>query len=116
MANTKQNTKDQLQSASPLGLIEQIMDKTRITPDSTEYGVAEKGVAQFISEILKSQNADTIINKVNTPIIIAKLSGKLYLGVSLIIDREIRNIGDNIHNDTPNAIFLGLRKTTQPWF
>ncbi|MDP8052621.1 type VI secretion system contractile sheath large subunit [Pasteurella atlantica] len=83
--NTNQNNQDQSQLVTSAGLIEQIMDKTRITPDSTEYGIAAKGVAQFIAEILKSKGADTIINKNLVDAMIVKIDEKIGSQVDKIL-------------------------------
>ncbi|MBS9782935.1 MAG: type VI secretion system contractile sheath large subunit [Pasteurella sp.] len=77
MTNSNQKKQDKSQSVASVGLIEQIMDKTRITPDSAEYGIAEKGVAQFIAEMLKSKDADTIINKNLVDAMIVKIDEKI---------------------------------------
>lgn len=44
-------------------LLDQVMEQTRFKPDNEDYSIAQRGIAEFISEMLKSDNADTVVNK-----------------------------------------------------
>ncbi|MGQ2627762.1 type VI secretion system contractile sheath large subunit [Campylobacter jejuni] len=54
MANTK---------AVDMPIIEQIMEKSKYSKTDESYSIAKRGVAEFISEIVKSDNAEEKINK-----------------------------------------------------
>ncbi|CAK7051982.1 type VI secretion system contractile sheath large subunit [Saezia sanguinis] len=64
-------------AAGSVGLLEQIMAQTRMEPTHEGYAVAEKGVAAFISEILKSRDQSQPINKVLVDSMIARLDEKI---------------------------------------
>lgn len=44
-------------------IIEQIMEKSKYSKSDESYSIAKRGVAEFISEIVKSDNAEEKINK-----------------------------------------------------
>lgn len=69
-------------------LIEQVMNQTRISPDSVDYSVAEKGVAEFISEVLKSSTPDTVVNKNLVDAMIVKLDEKIGNQVDEILHND----------------------------
>lgn len=66
-----------ISAAGSVGLLEQIMAQTRMEPTHEGYAVAEKGVAAFISEILKSRDQSQPINKVLVDSMIARLDEKI---------------------------------------
>jgi type VI secretion system protein ImpC len=59
------------------GLLEQIMAQTRIEPTHEGYAVAERGVAAFIGEILKSQDCEHPVNKQLVDRMIAEIDRKI---------------------------------------
>ncbi len=59
------------------GLLEQIMAQTRIEPTHEGYAVAERGVAAFIGEILKSQDREQPVNKQLVDQMIAEIDRKV---------------------------------------
>lgn len=60
-----------------LGLLDQIMAQTRIEPSHEGYAVAEKGVAAFIAEMLKTQDSGQTVNKRLVDQMIAEIDQKL---------------------------------------
>nr|WP_231952096.1 MULTISPECIES: type VI secretion system contractile sheath large subunit [unclassified Achromobacter] len=59
------------------GLLEQIMAQTRIEPTHEGYAVAERGVAAFIGEILKSEEREQQVNKQLVDQMIAEIDRKI---------------------------------------
>ncbi len=59
------------------GLLEQIMAQTRIEPTHEGYAVAERGVAAFIGEILKSDEREQQVNKQLVDQMIAEIDRKI---------------------------------------
>ncbi|HBP1183223.1 type VI secretion system contractile sheath large subunit [Pseudomonas aeruginosa] len=67
------------------GLLEQIMAQTRIEPTHEGYAVAERGVAMLISEILKSGDRETPINKILVDQMIERIDAQMSLQVDDIL-------------------------------
>ncbi|TEP81969.1 type VI secretion system contractile sheath large subunit [Pseudomonas aeruginosa] len=67
------------------GLLEQIMAQTRIEPTHEGYAVAERGVAMLISEILKSGDRETPINKILVDQMIERIDAQMSLQVDEIL-------------------------------
>ncbi|SAK75969.1 EvpB family type VI secretion protein [Caballeronia pedi] len=59
------------------GLLDQIMAQTRIEPNHEGYAVAERGVAAFIAEMLKSGEQEQPVNKHLVDQMIAEIDRKL---------------------------------------
>jgi len=59
------------------GLLDQIMAQTRIEPSHEGYAVAERGVAAFIAEMLKSHEREQPVNKQLVDQMIAEIDRKL---------------------------------------
>ncbi|WP_420995088.1 type VI secretion system contractile sheath large subunit [Cupriavidus sp. 30B13] len=59
------------------GLLDQIMAQTRIEPSHEGYAVAERGVAAFISEMLKTHEREQPVNKQLVDQMIAEIDRKL---------------------------------------
>jgi type VI secretion system protein ImpC len=68
-----------------IGLLDQIMAQTRIEPSHEGYAVAERGVAAFISEILKTQEREQPVNKQLVDQMIAQIDRKLGLQMDAIL-------------------------------
>lgn len=64
-------------SLPPGGLLAQIMAQTRIEPSQEGYAVAERGVAAFVSEMLKSESREQPINKHLVDQMLAAIDRKL---------------------------------------
>jgi type VI secretion system protein ImpC len=67
------------------GLLEQIMAQTRIEPSHEGYAVAEKGVAAFIAEMLKTQDSEQTVNKRLVDQMITEIDRKLGRQMDAII-------------------------------
>ncbi|HFT8625436.1 TPA: type VI secretion system contractile sheath large subunit [Pseudomonas aeruginosa] len=67
------------------GLLEQIMAQTRIEPTHEGYAVAERGVAMLISEILKSGDRETPINKILVDQMLERIDAQMSLQVDDIL-------------------------------
>jgi len=67
------------------GLLAQIMAQTRLEPSQDGYAVAERGVAAFIAEMLKSDDREQPINKQLIDRMIAEIDRKLGRQVDAIL-------------------------------
>lgn len=74
-----------LEDKQTIGLLEQIMAQTRIEPNHEGYAVAERGVAAFISEILRTQEPQQQVNKQLVDQMIAQIDRKLGLQMDAIL-------------------------------
>ncbi len=81
-AETLEQPVEQSQS---IGLIDQILQQTTIRQDDAEYGVAKRGVAAFISNLLESDTEEEPVNKQAVDMMIAELDRKLSLHVDQIL-------------------------------
>jgi len=70
------------------GLLEQIMAQTRIEPSHEGYAVAERGVAAFISEMLKSREHEQPVNKQLVDQMIAEIDRKIGLQMDAILHQK----------------------------
>ncbi|MEM6405601.1 MAG: type VI secretion system contractile sheath large subunit [Pseudomonadota bacterium] len=70
------------------GLLEQIMSQTRMEPKNEEYQIAQKGVAEFISEMLKSDDKEQPVNKRRVDGMIAEIDKKLGAQIDAILHTE----------------------------
>ncbi|MFJ7886377.1 type VI secretion system contractile sheath large subunit [Pseudomonas sp. NPDC096917] len=66
-------------------LLDQIMQQTMLQPSQEGYAVARQGVAAFISEILKSDNTDQLINKHRVDQMIAEVDRALGKQMDVIL-------------------------------
>ncbi|MBF8677658.1 MULTISPECIES: type VI secretion system contractile sheath large subunit [Pseudomonas] len=66
-------------------LLDQIMAQTRIAPDQEGYAIAERGVAAFITEMLKSDDREQPVNKVLVDQMIAELDHQLSQQMDIIL-------------------------------
>ncbi|NMG34985.1 type VI secretion system contractile sheath large subunit [Azoarcus sp. TTM-91] len=64
-------------ASQPGSLLANIMAQTRLAPDQEGYAVAERGVATFIAEMLKSNDRERPINKLLVDSMIAEIDQKL---------------------------------------
>ncbi|WP_339513676.1 type VI secretion system contractile sheath large subunit [Pseudomonas sp. RL_15y_Pfl2_60] len=63
--------------ATELGLLDQIIAETRLTPDDEAYDIAKRGVSAFIEELLKPQNQNEPVKKAMVDRMIAEIDAKL---------------------------------------
>ncbi|WP_109125967.1 type VI secretion system contractile sheath large subunit [Dyella sp. C11] len=79
-------------SAAPVsstsGLLDQIMAQTRIEPSHEGYAVAERGVAAFIAEMLKTDEHEQPVNKQLVDHMIAELDHKISLQMDAILHHD----------------------------
>lgn len=75
--STQGQTSSKASATGNVGLLEQIMEQTRMEPTHEGYAIAEKGVAAFISEILKNSDQTQPINRVLVDSMIAKIDEKI---------------------------------------
>jgi type VI secretion system protein ImpC len=74
------------ESQSNLGLLEEIMAQTRIgREEEREYAIAEKGVTEFIAEMLKTDSREEPVNKRLVDRMIAEVDKKLSNQVDAIL-------------------------------
>jgi type VI secretion system protein ImpC len=69
-------------------LLDQILSQTKLAPSDDGYDVAKKGVAAFISELLKPTRADSQVNSAAIDQMIAELDRKLSAQVDQILHNE----------------------------
>ena len=74
--------------SSTSGLLDQIMAQTRIEPTHEGYAVAERGVAAFIAEMLKTDEREQPVNKQLVDQMIAELDRKLSLQMDAILHQS----------------------------
>lgn len=67
------------------GLLHQIMAQTRIEPSHEGYAVAERGVAAFIAEMLKSDHHEQTVNKQLVDQMIAEIDHTLSQQMDIIL-------------------------------
>ncbi|WP_417660884.1 type VI secretion system contractile sheath large subunit [Pseudomonas sp.] len=69
--------KDTGGQATEVGLLDQIIAETRLTPDDEAYDIAKRGVSAFIEELLKPQNQNEPVKKAMVDRMIAEIDAKL---------------------------------------
>ncbi|GAB2801854.1 type VI secretion system contractile sheath large subunit [Dyella kyungheensis] len=75
-------------ASSAHGLLDQIMAQTRIEPSHEGYAVAERGVAAFIAEMLKTDEREQPVNKQLVDQMIAELDRKLSQQMDTILHQS----------------------------
>lgn len=76
-----------------LSLIEQIMTQTRLEPNKEDYSIAERGVAEFITEMLKSNEEVDQVNKSLVDAMVAELDKKMSSQIDAILhDAKIQEL------------------------
>ncbi|RQR39553.1 type VI secretion system contractile sheath large subunit [Burkholderia sp. Bp9015] len=83
----------QAEAAQSRGLLEQIMAQTRIEPNHEGYAIAERGVAAFIAEMLKTDDREQPISKQLVDGMIARLDEQLSAQMDEILhDPSFQNL------------------------
>src|SRR5690606_6273302 len=99
---------------------DRIIAETRLTPEDETYGIAKRGIAAFIEELLKPQNQNEPVKKALVDRMIAEIDAKLsrqvdeilhhpqfqslessWRGLKLLVDRT--NFRENIKLEILNA-------------
>lgn len=78
-------TLDVMDAPSEGTLLDHIMQQTMLQPSQEGYAVARQGVAAFISEVLKSDNTDQLINKHRVDQMIAEVDRALGKQMDVIL-------------------------------
>ena len=76
------------QQATTTSLLDQVMEQTRFKPENEDYAIAQRGIAECISEILKSKSTDSVINKTLIDEMIVRLDEKISHQVDEILHNE----------------------------
>jgi len=106
--------------ATEFGILDQIIAQTSLTPTDDAYGIAKRGVAAFIEELLKPHNSEEPVKKALVDRMIAEIDGKLsrqmdeilhhsefqalessWRGLSLLVERT--NFRENIKIEVLNV-------------
>ena len=101
-------------------ILDDIITQTRLTPEDEAYGIARRGVAAFIEELLKPQNKGEPVKKAMVDRMIAEIDAKLsnqmdeilhhpsfqalesaWRGLQLLVDRT--NFRENIKIEILNV-------------
>jgi len=67
----------QTSDIAELGILDQIIAQTSLTPEDEAYGIAKRGVSAFIEELLKPQNQSEPVKKALVDRMIAEIDAKL---------------------------------------
>lgn len=82
------STRSAQQKTSPnaeYSILDDIIAETRLTPDDEAFGIAKRGVAAFIEELLKPQNKNEPVKKAMVDRMIAEIDAKLSLQMDEIL-------------------------------
>ncbi|VYT91524.1 type VI secretion system contractile sheath large subunit [Metakosakonia massiliensis] len=79
---------EQHTSLPELGLLEQIMEKSRLAPEDDGYDIARQGVAAFISGMLEKDSSEEPVNKLLVDQMIADIDAVLSEQVNEILHHE----------------------------
>ncbi|NWL75390.1 type VI secretion system contractile sheath large subunit [Pseudomonas taiwanensis] len=80
-------TVEQQDSQPQGGLLAQILAQTRMEPSQEGYAVAERGVAAFIAEMLKSQDREQPVNKQLVDQMLTQIDAKLSKQMDVVLHR-----------------------------
>ena len=76
------------QQATTTSLLDQVMEQTRFKPENEDYTIAQRGIAEFISEMLKTDNTDAVVNKTLIDEMIVRLDEKIGHQVDEILHNQ----------------------------
>lgn len=79
------NLDESTESSQPVSLIDEILKQTAILETDEEYALAKRGVAEFLSAMLETQNKEEPINKKAVDKIIAEIDQKLSAQTNAIL-------------------------------
>ena len=107
-------------NSTAYSVLDDIIAQTRLTPEDDAYGIAKRGVAAFIEELLKPQNQGEPVKKAMVDRMIAEIDAKLsrqmdeilhhpafqslesaWRGLQLLVDRT--NFRENIKIELLNV-------------
>lgn len=72
-------------NAAEGSILDRIIAETRLTPEDETYGIAKRGIAAFIGELLKPQNQNEPVKKALVDRMIAEIDAKLSRQVDEIL-------------------------------
>ncbi|MGF1807840.1 type VI secretion system contractile sheath large subunit, partial [Aliivibrio sifiae] len=85
---TDVSTVQEAQNDITVGLLDQIVAQTNLTPEDETYGIAKRGVSAFIEELLKPQNQEEPVKKALIDKMITEIDQKLSQQVDEILHHE----------------------------
>ena len=85
---TKNHTAKAEKNSQTTSLLDQVMEQTRFKPENEDYSIAQRGIAEFISEMLKSDSADAVVNKTLIDEMIVRLDEKISHQVDEILHND----------------------------
>lgn len=85
---TKNQTAKAEKNSQTTSLLDQVMEQTRFKPENEDYSIAQRGIAEFISEMLKSDSADAVVNKTLIDEMIVRLDEKISHQVDEILHND----------------------------
>ncbi|MDN3524968.1 type VI secretion system contractile sheath large subunit [Halomonas sabkhae] len=88
MTESTQNQAVASEEVQSESLLDQVMAQTRMVPEEEGYDVAKQGVAAFISELLKTDDADQQVNKSVVDRMIVELDRKIGQQVDEVIHAD----------------------------
>ena len=83
-----QDTKESTTQTQEVSVIESIMQKSKYAKDDESYSIAKIGVAEFISEIVKSDNAESRVNRFTLDEMIAHIDELISAQMDEILHNE----------------------------
>ena len=83
---------EQQESHHQGGLLAQILAQTRIEPSQEGYAIAERGVAAFIAEMLKSSDRQQPINKQRVDQMLAQIDARIGKQVDVVLHLSLIHI------------------------
>lgn len=86
---------------SSLGLLDQILLETSIRRDDSEYDIAKRGIAEFVTAMLETRQSEEPINKQAVDVMIAELDRKL--------GNQIDDILHNVQFQQLESAWKGLK-------
>ncbi|HEY7724608.1 MAG TPA: type VI secretion system contractile sheath large subunit [Anaeromyxobacteraceae bacterium] len=85
MADTEKKAEAQAPAAEAGSLLDSLLAETRIKPADEAYGIAKRGVAAFIAEMLAPQKAAEKVDKSSVDAMVAELDKKLSAQVNEVL-------------------------------
>jgi len=110
---TKNQTAKAEKNSQTTSLLDQVMEQTRFKPENEDYSIAQRGIAEFISEMLKSDSTDAVVNKTLIDEMIVRLDEKISHQVDEILHNQ--KAASEILTTTLNTIIVQRQMITGPF-
>ena len=78
----------EVQPEITVGLLDQIVAQTNLTPEDETYGIAKRGVSAFIEELLKPKNQEEPVKKALIDKMITEIDQKLSKQVDEVLHNK----------------------------